>query len=255
MWSECDGDDPLSYRHLDGDWALFYKIARHFVHKVYKQDRADFLHDLLMEMAKVSTKYRAWGKPLTEAGLMRVASYELSAYWSKQRKLTTGLDCGHCSTERRRRCQDEDLYSQCPKLVKLVSLNERIDAGDGHSTELWEVLADDTALDIDAWVDAKMFLQNCPRSLVRIAYKRYSGRPLNYSERALLSYYRRKLLAIEQKKRCRQQERLRINAEQVERIRQFYFSDSKGINQIARELHHDKRTVQKSIAIAPRLVS
>lgn len=81
MQPDYDGHDLLSYRHLDGEWALFYKIARHFVHKVKKEDRADFLHDLLLEMAKVKAKYGAKGKPLTEAGLMRVASYEVCDYW------------------------------------------------------------------------------------------------------------------------------------------------------------------------------
>ena len=29
-----DGDNPPSYEHLEGDWGLFYKIAKYFVHKV-----------------------------------------------------------------------------------------------------------------------------------------------------------------------------------------------------------------------------
>ena len=69
-----------SYDQLEGDWALFYKIARYFVHKVKFEDREDFLHDLMLEMAKIKAKYEIKGKPLTEAGLMRVASYELSDY-------------------------------------------------------------------------------------------------------------------------------------------------------------------------------
>ena len=28
-----DGDKPLSYEHLEGDWGLFYKIAKYFVHQ------------------------------------------------------------------------------------------------------------------------------------------------------------------------------------------------------------------------------
>jgi len=106
-------------------------------------DRDDFLHSLMIEMATVKAKYEAKGKPLTEAGLMRVASYELTEYWTKQRKLTSGLDCGHCSTKQRHKCRDEDLYSECPKLIKLVSLNERIDNGDGEASELIDFLADD----------------------------------------------------------------------------------------------------------------
>ena len=47
------------YDKLEGDWALYYKIAQYFVHKVKREDRQDFLHDLMLEMAKVKTKYEA----------------------------------------------------------------------------------------------------------------------------------------------------------------------------------------------------
>jgi len=69
------------YDQLQGDWGLYYKVARYFVHKVKFEDREDFLHDLMLEMAKVKAKYEAKGKPLTEVGLMRVASYQVTEYW------------------------------------------------------------------------------------------------------------------------------------------------------------------------------
>jgi len=128
-------DNGNGYDQLEGDWGLYYKIARYFIHKVKFEDREDFLHDLLLEMAKVKAKYEIKGKPLTEAGLMRVASYELSEYWVKQKRLTTWLDCGNCSKAQRRKCREELLYSDCPKFHQLVSLNTVID-GDGHKTEL-----------------------------------------------------------------------------------------------------------------------
>ena len=122
------------YDQLEGDWALYYKVARYFVHKVKREDREDFLHALMLEMAKVKAKYELTGKPLTEAGLMRVASYELSDYWVKQRRLTTWLDCGNCSKEQRRKCREELLYSDCPKFHQLVSLDATVNSrdGDGH---------------------------------------------------------------------------------------------------------------------------
>ncbi|GAJ13035.1 unnamed protein product, partial [marine sediment metagenome] len=58
---------------LEGDWAVFAKIAGFFVYRVPPEDREDFLHDLLLEMDKVKAKYEAKGKPLTEASLMMVA--------------------------------------------------------------------------------------------------------------------------------------------------------------------------------------
>lgn len=124
------------YDQLEGDWALYYKVARHFVHKVRREDREDFLHDLMLEMAKVKASYEVKGKPLMEAGLMRVASYELLEYWVRLRRLTTWLDCGNCSKEQRWKYRAEDLYSECPKFHQLVSLNTMIENGDGHKAEL-----------------------------------------------------------------------------------------------------------------------
>jgi len=187
-----DGDNPLSYDQLEGDWGLFYKIAKYFIHKVRFEDRQDFLHDLMLEMAKVKAKYEVKGKPLTEAGLMRVASYEVSEYWVKQRRLTTWLDCGNCSIEQRRKCREELLYSDCPKYHQLISLNTVIEDGDGHKTELIEFIADDKAIDIVARLDARRILQGMPRRLVQIAFKKYAGYRLNGKEQDYLDHWRKK---------------------------------------------------------------
>jgi len=176
------------YDQLDGDWLTYYKVAQYFTHRVRFDDREDFLHDLMLEMATVKAKYEVKGKPLTEAGLMRVASYELSDYWVKQRRLTTWLDCGNCSKEQRRKCRDQDLYSDCPKYHQLVSLNTVV-GDDGHKAELIEFLADDNAIDIVARLDARRYLQGFPRRIVQIAYKRYAGIPLDRKERTYLNHW------------------------------------------------------------------
>jgi len=178
------------YDQLTGDWLTYYKVARYFVHKVRLDDREDWLHDTMLEMAKVKAKYEPIGKPLTEAGLMRVASYELSEYWVKQRRLTTWLDCGNCSKEQRRKCREEDLYSDCPKYHQLVSLNTVID-GDGHEAELIEFLADDKAIDPDLKLDARRFLQGFPSKAVKIGYKIYSGIPLDAKDKVYISRFRK----------------------------------------------------------------
>ena len=184
--------DGNGYDQLTGNWALFYKIARYFVHRVRFADRQDFLHDLMLEMATVKAKYEVKGKPLTEAGLMRVASYELSEYWVKQRRLTTWLDCGNCSKEQRRKCREELLYSDCPKYHQLVSLNTVIEGGDGHKAELIDFLADDKAIDIVARLDARRFLLGFPKRIVQIAYKIYSGYPLDNADKLYLGKWRKK---------------------------------------------------------------
>ena len=158
------------YVKLEGDWKLYYKIAGYFVHKVIYQDREDFLHDLMLEMATVKAKYDTQGKPLTEAGLMRVASFELKQYW-------------------------HTLLKNRPT----ISLNTEIDDGEGNITELSELIADDKAIDLDAWLDAKTFRLGFPQRLVRIAYKKVNGKPLNGNEQRYLSRCRQKEMKKHQK--------------------------------------------------------
>jgi hypothetical protein len=176
------------YDQLTGDWLTYYKVTGYFVRHIHYEDREDWLHDTMLEMAKVKAKYEVTRKPLTEAGLMRVASYQVTEYWVKQRRLTTWLDCGHCSKAQRQKCRSEDLYSECPKYHQLVSLNGD---GDGESSELIEFIADDNAIDLDAWVDARRILRGLPRRLVQIGYKRYSGIPLDHADRLYLGKWRK----------------------------------------------------------------
>jgi hypothetical protein len=166
-----DGSNPLSYeQHLKGDWGLFYKVARYFVHKVKFEDRQDFLHDLMLEMSKVKAKYEAKGKPLTEAGLMRVASYEVTEYW-------------------------HTLMRHRPTMLSLNSKADGDDSDeDGEPSEIIEMLADDKAIDIVARLDARCCLQGMPRRLVKIAYKLYAGYRLNHKEQTYLRVYRKRYL-------------------------------------------------------------
>ena len=154
-----DGDGYHNgYDQLTGDWLTYYRIARYFVHKVKREDREDFLHDLMIEMAKVKAKYEAKGKALTEAGLMRVASYELTDYW-------------------------HTLMRHRPTMLSLNSKAD--DDGDGEPSEIIEFLADDT-IDIVARLDARRCLQGMPRRLVQIAYKKYAGYQLDSKDRKYL---------------------------------------------------------------------
>jgi len=159
-----DGYHNNGYDQLIGDWLTYYKVARYFTHKVKREDREDFLHDLMMEMAKVRAKYEARGKALTEAGLMRIASYELTDYW-------------------------HTLMRHRPTML---SLNTEVEDGDGYKAELIEFLADDKAVDLDLRLDARRCLQGMPRRLVQIAYKRYSGYQLDGKEQDYLDHWRKK---------------------------------------------------------------
>jgi len=181
------------YHNLDGDWLTYYKIAKGFTHKVMREDREDFLHDLLLEMAKVKAKYEVKGKPLTEAGLMRVAKYEVMNYWRKCYQKTNGIRCDNCSKRQRQECREKDLYRECPRAISIESLDRLVEGGDGDSTPLYEMIADDNAVDLVAMLDAKFTLNGYPRQAVLIAYKRYAGYPLDAREQRYLNRFRKRL--------------------------------------------------------------
>jgi hypothetical protein len=182
------------YSHLDGDWGLFYKVAKGFTHGVKPEDKQDFLHDLLLVMSQVKTKYDSSGKELTEAGLIRVACYEVADYWRKKYKRINGIDCSRCSKEQRRECKNDDLFSECPKAIRLENLDRIIQDGDGNQIELCQLIADDKAIDVIARLDARFTLQEYPHRFIRIAYKKYAGYPLTNKERNYLYQQRRKAL-------------------------------------------------------------
>jgi len=179
---------------LEGDWAVFARIAGYFAYKVPPEDREDFLQNLLVEMDKVKAKYAVREKPLTEASLMMVASYKLKGYWAKRRYRLFGLNCYRCTIEQRRECQTK-LPSECPKKRTrfLLSLNKILDDkdGDGHKpTELIDLIADDKAINLDARLDARRILQRLPKRVVQIGYKIYAGMTLEEEEKKYLKHWR-----------------------------------------------------------------
>jgi len=189
-----DGYHGNGYDRLDGNYALFYKVAQGFTHRVKPEDREDFLHDLILAMARVKAKYELIGKPLTEAGLKRVACYEVTDYWRKWFKQVNGVNCHGCGKRQQRKCHDEDLYRECPRAIKLESLDRVIEDGNGDSSPLYELIADDKAIDLVARLDARFTLDGYPRRFVQIAYKRYAGYPLTNAESV---YYFRQLKRVQ----------------------------------------------------------
>jgi hypothetical protein len=180
------------YDQLDGDWALFYKVAKGFIRRVKPEDRQDFLHDLMLVMARVKAKYELIGKPLTEGGLVRIASYEVATYWRNTFRLTNGVNCGQCSQAQRHKCREDNLYRECPKAIKMERLDRVVEDGDGNKVELHQMIADDKAVDLVAMLDARRILKGYPRRLVLIAYKKYAGYPLDSREQNYLSRFRKR---------------------------------------------------------------
>jgi len=160
--SACPEDkDPLSYAELGGEWRQWYETAHRFEHKVPAQDRGDIRHSIILELALA--RARDGDKPFSKAMMFRVASFVVADYWRKQTRKPT-----------------------------ILSLNTEIDNGDGDTTELIETVADDRAIDLEAWLDARTWLLGCPRRLVQIAYKRLAGKPLTNREHQYLWYWRQR---------------------------------------------------------------
>jgi hypothetical protein len=151
------------------DWQHFTEIADQFQHKARPADREDLRGDIILRLAQVASNNGH--KPFTEGAMVRVASYTVMAYWRDLMRKPT-----------------------------ILSLNGELDNGDGDTIELWQTLADDKAVDLEAWQDAKRWLLGCPKRLVQIAYKRYVGKPLDGKDQDYLDHYRQRELRKYQQK-------------------------------------------------------
>jgi len=143
------------------DWEKYIIIADRFQHKARFQDREDLKHNIIVRLAEVAQ--RNGHKPLTEPTMVRVASFVVLEYWH---------------TEKRN--------------GKVISLNTETEDGEGNTVELIDTIADDKAIDLEAWVDARTWLLGCPKRLIEVARKRVKGIPLEGKEQDYLDHWRRK---------------------------------------------------------------
>jgi len=178
------------YDHLEGEWLAYYNVASRFTDRVKPQDKEDILHTIIATLADVERNNGH--KPFTEAVMYRIASRTVADYWRTYYKASNGLDCGSCSKAQRRKCKENDLYTECPKAIKLESLNKPIIDSEGHTTELGELIADDKALDLDAWLDARTFLLGFPQRLLEIAHKLDNGDKLTPTDSQYLWRFRKR---------------------------------------------------------------
>jgi hypothetical protein len=187
-------DNSNGYNQLDGKWLTYYQIASRSNHKAKAQDRQDLLHNIMVTLA--IAEQNNGHKPFTQAQMYRIASFTVADYWRAEKRHDNGIDCGSCSKAQRQKCKKDDLYRECPKAIKLESLNKPILDSESNLTELGELIADDKALDLDAWVSDKVWELGYPKRQVDIAYKLKAGIPLTNADLLYLSRYRRR----EQKK-------------------------------------------------------
>jgi len=186
--TEATKQIEATYDRLEGEWLDWLEVARKYEHKIPQQDQLDVRHDIMVRLATVRERS---GEPIPVYKAYRVASYTVADYYRDKAKLTTGLDCKHCATAKRRECVRHSLYSQCPKVRQTLSLEAEYINGAGEAHRLIDVIADDTALDLDQWLDAGTWLRGCPVRLVRIAVKLASGKSLDGKDRKYLWKFRK----------------------------------------------------------------
>jgi len=185
-----------SYEGLQGEWLEWLEVATRYEVKVPLQDRADLRHTIILELALTKAKTT---EPIPQYRAYRIASYMVADYYRQEKKLTTGLDCKDCSKAQRSECKEHDLYGECPKLIRLEYLDrERLDS-EGNIVTLKDTLADDKAIDLDAWLDAKTFELGCPIRLIELAKKTLEGIPLSEADRRYYSRQKAKELKRYQK--------------------------------------------------------
>ncbi len=178
------------YDQLPEPYRTYNNVASRFARSVPAQDSEDLLHTIIMTLADVERNNGH--KPFTEAAMYRIASYTKADYWRAQYRHSKGLDCGSCSQAQRRKCKENWSYGECPKAVKVESLNKPIIDSEGNLTELGELIADDKAIDLDAWVDSRTFMLGAPERLKAIAYKLERGIPLDNKDKCYLRRFRQR---------------------------------------------------------------
>ena len=146
------------------DWDKYIQVAKRFQYKAKAQDQDDLKHNIIVALADTQkVKDSNGGGQLSDIAMLRIASYERQKYWRLVKRN-----------------------------ARVISLETVIEDGDGGSIELSETLADDKALNLDNWLNAKLWLYKCPERLVKIAYKKVTGYTLNSREHNYLSRFRKK---------------------------------------------------------------
>jgi len=194
--AEIDAVAEQSYLKLQGEWLEWYQVAKLYEVKVPYQDRSDIRHTIILRLAQARAKTN---EPIPLYRAYRIASYMVADYYRQKQKLNTGLDCRHCSKAQRAKCKEDDLYSQCPKLIRLEYLEREYTDSEGNTMTIQDTLADDEALDLELWLDAKAFRQGCPIRLIELAYQMRAGIPLNKTDSRYYERQKKKELKRYQK--------------------------------------------------------
>jgi len=146
------------------DWGKYIAVADRFQHKAKHQDRDDLNHNIIVSLADTQMRLdNNGGGQLSELAMLRIASYECKKYWRAEYR--NG---------------------------KVVSLNTIIEDEDGNQIELIDTLADDKAIDLEAWLDRSLWQLGFPNRLAQIVHKIAYGIALDHKDREYLRRFRQK---------------------------------------------------------------
>jgi hypothetical protein len=180
------------YDHLPEPYLTYYRIALRFAHKALLDEKEDLLHDIMIGLAKTGQMLATRGRQFTEIAQIRTAEHIKDHYWYQHYAYHNGLDCQHCSKAQRAKCRENWAYTDCHRAITLESINQPITDSEGNITELAELIADDGAIDLAEWLDARIFLIGAPIRLKALAIKRNKGEELTHAERQYLSKLRKR---------------------------------------------------------------
>ncbi len=188
--------DPLDYRKLDGEWREWFDVAYRYSKRVPFADREDLTHDIIIELHKARQRD---GVPLPELRAYRIASLKVALYWrmTAKRQVKVCLKSGTPAKPDYKQCnfshRPESCDVCCYQAVRpFQSLESESEDGEGNTIELLDTVADDTAIDIPAWLDARTWLASAPYRLIEIANKKGHDRPLSHADRLYLSKWRKR---------------------------------------------------------------
>jgi hypothetical protein len=146
------------------DWGKYIAVADRFQYKAKRQDRGDLNHNIIVSLADTQIRLdQNGGDQLSELAMLRIASYECKRYWRSEYR--NG---------------------------RVISLNTIIQDEDGTQIELIDTLADDKAIDLEAWLDRSVWQFGFPDRLAQIARKRLYGIPLDNKDKCYLSRFRQR---------------------------------------------------------------
>ncbi len=181
-----------SYNGLTGEWLEWLKVSKIYERKVAYQDRQDIRHDILIELQGARARIE---KPLVFYQSLRIASFVVGTYWRNKAKREVKV-CLYNMVATAPHCDDCGRKTGAKTCVyrgyrPVLSLEADILDSQGFIRQLKDTVADDKAIDLDAWLDASIWLLGCPRRLIEVADKKRRGQNLTKTDRQYLWRWRK----------------------------------------------------------------